>query len=142
MTSGALYTRATAFLYGKLTTPAISGVSGVHEITAPQGSTDKTSKWIEFESMAPGEDVAEVGAQRIWTDFVFRIVAASRSESVASLEAIADEIYSRLHRSSGSVTGGEVISCVRTEEIVIPDIAQGVEYRELGGFFALIVQPA
>jgi hypothetical protein len=142
MTSGALYTRATAFLYGKLTTPAISGASGVHEITAPQGATDRSSKWIEYEAMSPGEDVAEVAEQRIWTEFAFRIVAASRTESVASLEAIADEIYARLHRSDGSVTGAYVVSCVRTEEIVIPDLAQGVEYRELGGFYNLIVQAA
>lgn len=142
MTSGALYTRATAFLFGKLTTVPISGVSGVHEITAPQGTTDKTSKWIEFEPMAPGQDVAEVAEQRIWTEFIFRVCACTRGESVAALEAIADEIYTRLHRSNGTVTGGDVISCVRTEEIVIPDLAQGVEYRQLGGYFNLIVQPA
>lgn len=142
MTSGALYTRATTYLYGKLTSPPISGVLDVYEDNAPQGATQADSLWIEFELMAPGADVAEIAEQRIWTEFAFRITACCRGRSTKALEAVADEIYSRLHRSNGTVAGGDVISATRSDEVVGNDLAQGIEYRQLGGIYNLIVQPA
>ena len=137
-----LYTRATTWLYGTLTSPPIAGVLDAYEDYAPQGATDKDSVWIEYELMAPGDDVAEVAEQRIWTEFAFRVVACSRGRSRKALEPMADAIYTRLHRVSGSVAGGFVLSSVRTSEIAAGDLAQGVEYREIGGIFNLIVQPA
>lgn len=135
------YPRATSWLYDVLTTVPIAGVLGVYEDAAPQGVTTATSVWIEFEALAPGEDVDEVGKQRIWTEFAFRVSVCTRGRSTRGLQTIADEIDNRLHRKSGTADGGLVISCTRSQEVAGKALAQGVEYRELGGVFNLIVQP-
>jgi hypothetical protein len=138
------YPRAARWLYGVLTTPPIAGVAGVFEDVAPEGATDSDDKWIEFEALAPGDDVMVVGAQRVWTEFAIHVRAITRGRSTQALTAIADEIDNRLHRKSGTVSDGQVISCVRSETGGdVPDswLRQGVEYRGLGPVFNLIVQP-
>lgn len=140
------YTRATRWLYAQLTTPtAIAGIVGVYEDDAPEGATTAATKWVVFEAMNPGDDVAEVGAQRIWTEFAFLVRAVTRGRSTQALEPIVDEIDNRLHRKSGVVSDGRVISCTRSETAGSeqPDswLKEGVEYRGLGGIYNLIVQP-
>jgi hypothetical protein len=140
------YTRATRWLYGVLTAGGgITGVAlAVYEDTAPEGSTAADTKWIEYEAMDPGSDVAEVGAQRIWTEYAFHVRAVTRGRSTQALEAIVDEIDNRLHRKSGTVSDGQVISCTRSQDgSEAPEswFKEGVEYRGLGGVYNLIVQP-
>lgn len=140
------YTRATRWLFGTLTAAGgIGGVSGVYEDTAPQDSTDAGDTWIEYEAMNPGDDVAEVAAQRIWTEFAFHVRAMGRGRSYQALEAIVDEIDNRLHRKSGTVSDGRVLSCTRSEsggsEVPESWLKEGVEYRSLGGIYNVIVQP-
>lgn len=141
MTGFTAYTRATRWLYTKLTTPPIAGVLDVYEDQAPEGITTKESVWIEFELVTDGQDVAEVGEQRIWTEFPFAVRALIRGRDTIALEDIADEIDSRLHRASGTTSDGQVISSVRTQEAAPPYIAEGVEYRGLEATYNLIVQP-
>ena len=150
MSGFASYPRAATWLYGKLTSPAIAGVAAynsvagaaVFEDEAPQAAMARADTWIEYEVQAPGQDVAEVAEQRIWTEFVFLVRAVSRGRSTEALKAIADEIDNRLHRQSGTVSDGQVISSTRQQEHQgrTFDSIGGVEYRELGGFYSLIVQ--
>lgn len=134
------YPEATTWLYGKLTSPAITGVLDVYEDAAPEGATDANDVWIEFELQAPGTDVAEVAEQRIWTEFAFVVRAMSRGRSTVALKTIATAIDARLHRASGTTSDGQVISSVRTQEDQGHWLEQGIEYRSLGGFYNLIVQ--
>jgi len=138
----AAYTRATEWLYGLLTTPAIAGVAAAYEIEAPQGATAEGDVWIEYEAQAPGDDVAEVAEHRIWTEFVFLVRAVTRGRSTKALESIADEIDNRLQRASGSTSDGLVLQAARQQEYVGRELDEGIEYRSLGGFYSLIVQPA
>lgn len=135
------YPEATTWLYGKLTSPALSGVVGVYEDQAPEGETSADDVWVEFELQAPGLDVAEVAEQRIWTEFAFLIRAVRRGRSTVALKTIATEIDNRLHRASGTTTDGQIIQAARTQEDQGRWLEQGVEYRSLGGFYNLIVQP-
>ena len=139
------YTRMTTWLYAALTTPPISGVVGVFEDDAPEGATAKGDVWITFSPHAPGDDVTEVAAQRIWTEYAMEVLAVTRGRSTKALEAIADEIDNRLHRKSGAAgTDGQVISSTRSDiggEVPQSWLRQGVEYRGLGGTYHLIVQP-
>ncbi len=132
------YPEAITFLFGKLN--GISGVSGVYEDDAPQGSTDSNDVWIEYEALSPGSDLAEVGEQRIWTEYAFLVRAITRGRSTIALRTIAQAIDDRLHRKSGTTSLGQVISSVRTQEEQDHWLDQGVEYRALGGYYNLIVQ--
>lgn len=134
------YPEATTWLYGTLTGVPISGVVGVFEDAAPEGSTAKDDVWVEFEAQAGGLDVAEVAEQRIWTEFAFLVRAVSRGRSTIALKDIVTEIDNRLHRANGVTTDGQVISSVRTQEEQDHWLEQGVEYRSLGGIYSLIVQ--
>lgn len=142
MSGFSAYTRAARWLFGTLTTVPIAGVVGVYEDAAPEGATDSDDIWIEFEAQAPGSDLSEVGEQRIWTEFAFSVRAIARGRDSIALEAIADEIDNRLHRASGTVSGGQIISSVRMQEDPASWLQQGVEYRALGGIYNLIVQPS
>lgn len=134
------YPEATTWMYGVLTSPAISGVLGVYEDAAPEGDTTASSVWIEFELMGSGADAAEVAEQRIWTEFAFLVRAVSRGRSTVALRTIAQAIDTRLHRKNGTTSFGQVISSVRTQEEQDHWLEQGVEYRALGGIYNLIVQ--
>ena len=136
------YTGAAKWLYATLTTPPIAGVLGVYEDAAPQGVTEKESVWIEFEQFAPGDDVAEVAEQNIWTEFVFVVRAISRGRSTVALADIATAIYTRLHRTDGVAGDARVLSSTRQRPDHENWTEMGVEYRSLGGIYNLIVQPA
>jgi hypothetical protein len=136
------YPRATTWMYGVLTSPAITGVLDVYEDEAPEGATSETSKWVTFELLSSGMDVAEVGEQRIWTEFPFAVLVWARTRSTKDLQTIADEIDTRLHRASGTADGGYVIQASRTQEHQEKRTEMGIEYRGLGGVYNLIVQPA
>lgn len=142
MSGFAAYPRAAEWLFGVLTSPAITGIDEhVYEDQAPEAVTDADTTWIAFESLDDGSDLMEVGAHRIWTEFPIQVAAFRRGRSTKALTAIADEIDDRLHRASGAVSDGQVISCVRTGEVQEPYLKQGVEYRALGGLYNLLVQP-
>lgn len=143
MTGFTAWSRARQWLFDTLTTPPIAGVVGVYEDAAPAGVTAKDDIWIEFGPFAPATDVAEVSAQRIWTEFPVDVRAIRRGRDTASLGPVYDEIDARLHRASGPAgDDGQVISSTRGEEFPPePLVDQGIEYRALGGLYHLLVQP-
>jgi hypothetical protein len=136
------YPIASTWLYDTLTDTPITGVTGVYEDAAPQGATDKNSRWVEFELFAPGQDVAEVAEQRIWTELTFMVRVVMRGRSSVALTDIAAEVDDRLHRASGTTADGAVISSTRSQEHQENWTEMGIEYRALGGVYHLIVQPA
>lgn len=132
------YPRAAEWLYATLTTPAIAGLTGgVHEHPAPQGTAYPA---ITF-SLQAATDVGELAEHRIWAELLLLVRAWGQTRSTASLRAIADEIDARLHRGSGTTSDGRVISSVRLEAHHDRNVADGIEYRALGGIYQLLVQP-
>lgn len=138
------YVSAVKFLYDTLTSPAIPDVTDVFEDVAPEGETGASDTWITFQLLAPGDDVWEVSAQTIWTEFVFLIRAVNRGRSTVALGDTAAEIKTRLHRVDGTVLATDAVVVSSTHQR--PDheswTSMGVEYRSLGGVYNLIVQPA
>jgi hypothetical protein len=112
----------------------------VYEDAAPEGETDADDVWIEFESLAPGTDVAEVAEQRIWTEFAFLVRAITRGRSTVALKTIATRSTAASTARTARPTDGQVISCTRSQEEQDHWLEQGVEYRGLGGIYNLIVQ--
>lgn len=141
------YTRAARWLFAQLTEPEpIEGIGlAVYEANAPEGETTAESKFITFEALDPGSDVAEVSAHRIWTEYTFLVQAVTRGRSTQALEDIVDAIDDRLHRKSGVIDDARVLFCSRQEdagsEIPESELRQGVEYRRLGGAYNLLIQP-
>lgn len=150
MTGFSSYPRLAEWLYGVLTASPITGVANadgvtggaVFEDTAPQEYMTKDDVWVVFELMAPGSDVAEVGDQRIWTEYAILVRAMARTRSTQALRPIADEIDTRLDRASGTVADAAIVRSSRQEEHQDRWLEQGVEYRALGGIYNIIIQPS
>jgi len=134
------YPEATTWLYDTLTSSPITGIKDAYEDWAPEGATGDGDVWIEFEAQADGSDAAEVAEQRIWTEIPFIVRAVTRGRSTVALKPYAKEIDARLHRKDGTTTDARIISSVRTGPHQDHWLAQGIEFRALGGFYNLIVQ--
>lgn len=144
--AASMYTRAARWLFEQLTDTPIDGIGdAVYEEDAPEGATGSATKFITFEAMDPGLDVAAVASRRIWTEFTFLVQAVTRGRSTQALEPIVDEIDARLHRKDGVIDDARVLSCTRAEdtgsEFPESELRQGVEYRRLGNAYSLLIQP-
>lgn len=89
-------------------------------------------------------DVTSINGVRIFSNLSYTVKAISQIEpgslTPSGLEAIADAIDGRLHRATGTITGGEVIASVRDFPISYNEIDEGVVYQHLGGVYLLSVQ--
>lgn len=129
------YTRAARWL--ATTLDGITDVTAVYEAPAPQ---DAAYPCVTFDQ-AHASDLTEIGAHRIWADLTFLVAAVTKGLSTLALEAIADEIDTRLHRASGTTSDGRVVSSVRLEPFHDRPVEDGVTYVRLGGLYQLLVQP-
>lgn len=88
-----------------------------------------------------GTDVQVVGSERICTNALYQVkVVGYNDDGNVVVDAIADEIDSLLHKSSGTVTGGNVFSCVRERPIAYTEAAQDKMYRHRGGLYRIQAQ--
>jgi hypothetical protein len=131
------YTRAAAWLTATLSTPPITGVSGVYEHPAPQGAVFPLITFSQQSEI----DLEVINANRVWADFIFVVRVIGQTASSLSLQAIADEIDKRLHRTNGVTVDSQVISSVRLSVFHQSEEFQGLEYRHSGGLYELLVQP-
>jgi hypothetical protein len=131
------YVSAATWLTETLTTPPIAGVTAVCEHPAPQLSVYPL---ITFQQQSE-LDLEVINAHRVWAEFQFLVRVIGQTASSLDLKAIADEIDARLHRTSGTTSDSQVISSTRKYVFHMPEEAQGVEYRHLGGLYELLVQP-
>ena len=131
------YVSAMAWITATLTTPPIAGVTGVYEHPAPQLSVYPLITVQQQSEL----DLEVINAHRVWAEFIFLVRVIGQTASTLSLKAIADEIDARLHRTSGTTSDSQVISSTRISVFHMPEEAQGVEYRHLGGLYELLVQP-
>lgn len=129
------YTRAARWIAATL--DGISDVSGIYEAPAPQ---DAAFPCITFDQ-TEADDITEVAAHRIAADFLFRVLAVTKGQSTLALEAIADDIDSRLHRAAGTTSDGRVLASVRIGPFHDRPVEDGVTYVRLGGLYRLLVQP-
>ena len=128
-------TRATQWLY----TTLIGGLvaSRVYEGIAPAG-TD--GPYIVYSLQSPGNDVIVVGGARITATPLFLVKAVAKVKSWSTLAPIADQIDTRLHDASGTVTGGVILSSMREQPFSLIEVTDGVQYQHLGGLYRIRVQ--
>ena len=84
-------------------------------------------------------DVMGVGTARILASTLYQVKAVGKASAVSmmSLQAIADRIDALLQGASGTVTDGEIVSCVREQQISYVEYAESAVYGHLGGLYRI-----
>lgn len=80
-------------------------------------------------------------ASRIITTIDWLIVVVREGLGVAALVPLADALDNALHGKDGTVTGLQVLKCIRVEPFTLLEVLDsGVQYRHAGGLYRTIVQ--
>lgn len=115
----------------------ISGSSGVYSDIIPQDSPLPATVF----NLQSSKDSAEVGAFRILTDALYQIKVIGHNEhGNAAVDAIAAAIDAVLDKSSGDVSGGRVLSCVRERPIAFTEVTKDKAFRHRGGLYRIQAQ--
>ena len=118
-------------------TALMAEVTDICEHPAPQ---DAVYPLVTF-ALHHAEDTMVVGEHRVWADLLMLITVVGQTASTKALQAAAVRIDALLHRASGTTADGQIVSSWRTESFALPDEYEGIQYRRLGGFYELLVQP-
>lgn len=127
-----------SWLYTKLTgdTTLMTTLTGVFADVAPFGQAFPYG----IIALQDAEDVMGVNGVRILTAATYQVRIVTDATGFGGIKAAADRIDTLLHRASGSVTGGVIISCVREAPLRYTELYQGKLYRHMGGLYRLQVQ--
>jgi hypothetical protein len=127
--------RAEAWLFQTLAAaiPTVTAYSAI----APEGVAHP---FIVYSQQSP-TDLMGVGPARIWASFLYLVKVSDQISSYMPLKATADAIDAALHGASGTVPDGAVLDCIRERAFSLTEVANGVEWRHLGGLYRLKVQP-
>lgn len=128
-----------AGLTGPSPSLTISQVARVYADIAPQGTP---FPYILATNTDPGQDVAVVGAIRVMTNAIWVVRGVAQgSQYSTTLKAIADRVDTLLHRQQGAIAGGgTMIASYREQPFRLPETANGISYRHLGGQYRTLVQ--
>jgi hypothetical protein len=100
-----------------------------------------TSYPLVIYQMMSGVDTAAVGAIRIWTDLVYMVKVIGETAAFLDVDVAAARIDALLHRASGTVADGTIVSCVREQTFRLSEsIAGGLQYRQAGGLYRINAQ--
>ena len=129
---------ADTWLYSTLSGDAAlaAAVTGFYSDVAPQ---EATFPYVIY-SFQGGHDVGTVNATRIWSSLLYQVKVVSNASSFGAIAAIVRQIDSLLHRTSGTPSGGVVVSCDRQDPLRYVEFTAGKQYLHLGGLYRLQVQ--
>jgi hypothetical protein len=85
-------------------------------------------------------DLQALGAVRVWSRPRYNVYVVDRAGSFVPLEAAASEIDAALQGSSGTARGASIRDCEREAVYAKIETVAGVQYRHLGGRYAMRVQ--
>ena len=132
---------AERFLYGTLTGDAtLTGIVGnrVYGHVVPPTAT---RPYVFYTLQDAGDDLTEIGAQRIFSNMIYVVRIVNKTESYASLEAGSSAITAALHRASGSNVSGVIVGCIKEAPFALLELdPDGSQLRHLGSRFRLYVQ--
>lgn len=136
---------ADMYIYSRLTADSTLNALGVYSENVPGSASYPL---VHFWPIVPGIERAAIGDNTILVNrhYLVYAIAEFRDPSVqgGSYQPLADyaeRIHTQLHQASGTVTGeGEVFRSYRTELYQRRYISNGIEYRELGGRYVVLVQ--
>lgn len=112
-------------------------VSGrVSSYIAPQGTA---FPHVVYNHMGSA-DVIAVGGYRILNSGLYQIKAITEGGSMATAKPIADRLDFLFHRTTGTVTGGAILACLREQPVAYVEITDGLRRNHLGGLYRIMVQ--
>lgn len=111
-------------------------ITGVYADLAPLGTA---MPYLVY-GLYDGDDVMTAAGVRIMTAALYQVRVVTDSESYGAIEPAVAQADALLHRASGTVTGGTVISCVREAPLRYTELHQGKMYRHLGGLYRIQAQ--
>lgn len=82
---------------------------GIHEGMAGE---DVVTPYIVY-NLVSANDYMVIGGIRVWTDMLWDVMAVSQGNDTRVLRPVSDRIDELLHRASGSIVGGVVLTCTR-----------------------------
>lgn len=115
---------------------AVAGKPRVYEQQLPEG-VSYPAVLFAFQG---GADHLGVGATRVLMTGLWQVVMIKKDADIGWSPSITKRLDFLLHRRSGSVTTGEVVSCVREAPFDLTEEDAGVYYRRRGGIYRLQVQ--
>lgn len=124
---------AERWLYGKLS--GDTGTGGVYTLVATRiynGAAAQGAAYplIVYQSLS-GVDVQGVGSEFIMVNEIFSVKAVAQAQTYGTVETIANRVNAVLHKSSGAVSGGTVLACVRLYVDKMEEIVNGTMFKTI-----------
>ena len=102
---------------------------------------DARLPYIVWQCQSPPRDVRGVGTFRVMVDTLYVVKAVSQGTSYAPLAPVAAAIDRALTNPVGdSVEDGLVLTSVRNDQFSMREVAEGTEFRHLGGEYRIQAQ--
>lgn len=110
----------------------------IWDSTPPSGATEPYVELIVTEA----RDIGGVGMTEVMAAAELTVKAVGQAEGYDPLLPVASAIHAALHgQTSVTLTGsGVMLSSRRVRSVAYPEQQQGIEYRHLGGTYAVNVQ--
>jgi hypothetical protein len=126
------------WLYATLSEdPTLAGLVG-DRILGTMSSDMPQTPYVIFLLTSP-RDIVGVGGTRISTDNLYVVKGVSQTNSWDVLTPIAARIDQLIHRPGSTMLGedGGSLTCIREMIHQMPEIADGLPYRHLGGVYRI-----
>jgi hypothetical protein len=95
---------------------------------------------VVYQTYSIKEDTMAIGGGRVKSNIQFMVKAIDRSDNTSKVEQIASLIDQSLHKKSGILTEGTVISCIRRLPFNFIEKNPESTYQHLGGIYRLEIQ--
>lgn len=97
---------------------------------------------IVFRYISQSQDNMAAGGIRYMSTMTYVVEAIGQTETFGSIEAIAERFHTLIDFKEGTVSRGQIVSCVRTSPFSLSEVdsATGLHYRRLGGTYRIQVQ--
>lgn len=95
---------------------------------------------VVYQTYSIKDDTMVIGGYRVKSNIQFTVKAIDRSENTSTVEQIAALVDASLHRKSGVLPEGTVISCVRRLPFNFIEKNPESTYQHLGGIYRLEIQ--
>jgi hypothetical protein len=109
---------------------------GIYADMAPLGVT---GVYVTYALMA-GSDVLTISGVRMLMRALYVVRATGEGNSYSVVTTAADRIDALLKRTSGSTSGGLILSCVREEPVRYGELVDGKQFRHLGGLYRIQIE--
>lgn len=109
---------------------------GVHVGVAPPGVV---TPFITINQYG-GADRMNLSGVRIWAGNIWLIEVWGPDTDYASIATAAKALDAAIHRQSGTVADGTILSCIRTNERNAPVMVGGAQWLREGGTYEINTQ--